>query len=82
MGESDVQSIVITITTFCLWYAVKVMICVCLPGISCTTVVVHNRDRPCFLYTPNTTHTQTQAGEVTTKALKALEVYLVMQLVL
>ena len=50
--------------------------------ISCTTVVVHDRDRPCFFYTPNITHTQTQAGEVTTKAMKALEVYLVMLLVL
>ena len=48
----------------------------------CTTVVVHNRDHLCFFLNPIRTHTQTQTGEVTTKAMEALEVYLAMQLVL
>ena len=50
----------------------------------CVFIMYHgsgNRDRPCFFETPNITYTQTQTGEVTTKAMKALEVYLVMLLV-
>ena len=43
---------------------------------------VHDRDHLCFFYAPKITHTQTQTGEVTTKAMKSLEVYLVMLLVL
>ena len=61
---------------------IRVFECNTIELVSSATIVVHDRDRPCFFYTPNTTHTQTQAGEVTTKAMKALEVYLVMLLVL
>jgi len=46
-------------------------------------VVVHNRDCPCFSKPLLIrTHTQTQTGEVTIKAMKAIELYFFMLLVL